>query len=149
LDKKRHHIDFITKNNPTTNMKIGYDNKLGPYVLHTKFLGMNIGSTLSWKTHIEQLISKLSTTCCVINEPCMSHTILIMIYYSLFHFIMNCCLIFGGNSPSSCKIFRIQGRKGVRIITECRSRYSCWNLFKKLKILPLSYSTYLLYSYCI
>jgi hypothetical protein len=34
-------------------MKIGYDNKLGPNVLHTKLLGINIDNTLSWKTHIE------------------------------------------------------------------------------------------------
>jgi hypothetical protein len=50
-------------------MKIGYDNKLGPNVLHTKFLGINIDSTLSWKTHIEQLIYKLSMACYVIGKP--------------------------------------------------------------------------------
>jgi hypothetical protein len=129
-------------------MNIGYDNKLGPSILRTKFLGINIDSTLSWKTHIEQLISKLSTASYVISKLYISHTILIMIYYSCFHSIMNYSLIFWGSSPSSCTIFRMQDKKGVRITVECRSRHSCWNLFKKLKILPLSYSTCLLYSYC-
>ena len=41
------------------NMKIGYDNKLLPNILHTKFLGINIDSALSWRTRIEQRISKL------------------------------------------------------------------------------------------
>jgi hypothetical protein len=129
-------------------MKIGYDYKLGPNVLHTKFLGINIDSTLSWKTHIEQLISKLSTACYIISKPYISHTMLIMIYYSCFNSIMNYTLILWGNSPFSCKIFRMQDKKGVTIIMECRSRDSCWNLFKKLKLLPISYRTYLLYSYC-
>jgi len=40
-------------------MKIGYDNKLLPNILHTKFLGINIDSALSWRTHIEHLISKV------------------------------------------------------------------------------------------
>jgi len=66
IEEKRHHIHFITKNNPTINMKIVYGNKLGPNVLHTKFLGINMDSTLSWKTHTEQLIYKLSTACYVI-----------------------------------------------------------------------------------
>jgi len=118
FEKKRHHIHFKTKNNPTINMKTGYDNKLGPNVLHTKFLGINIDSTLSWKTHIEQLVYKLSTACYVISKPYISHTILIMVYYSHFHSIMNYNLIFWGNLPSSCKIFRMQDKKGVRIIME-------------------------------
>ena len=61
-------------NNPTINMKIGYDNKLIPIILHTKFLGINIDSTLSWRTCIEQLISKLSTAGCVIRsiKPCIA-----------------------------------------------------------------------------
>jgi hypothetical protein len=91
-------------------MKIGYDDKLIPNVSHTKFLGINIDSTLSWRTHIEQLISKLSTACYVIRtiKPYMSHTTLIIVYYSLFHSIMNYGLIFWGNSSYSCKIFRMQ-----------------------------------------
>jgi len=40
-------------------MKIGYDNKLIPNILHTKFLGINIDSSFSWRTHTEQLKSKI------------------------------------------------------------------------------------------
>jgi hypothetical protein len=119
-------------------MKTGNDDKLIPNVSHIKFLGMNIDSTLFWRTHIEELISKLSTACYVIRsiKPYMSHTTLIMVDYSLFHSIMNYGLIFCGNSSYSCTIFRMQ-RKVIRIIMGCRSRDSCRNLFKKLRILPL------------
>ena len=119
-------------------MTIGYDDKLKPNISHTKFLGMNIASTLSWRTHIEKLISKLSTACYVIKsiKPYMSHTTMIMVYYYLFLSIMNYGLIFWGNASYSCKTFRIQ-KKVIRIIMKCRSRDSCSNLFKKLRILPL------------
>jgi hypothetical protein len=76
-------------------MKTGYDDKLIPNILHTKFLVINIDNTLSWRTHTEKLISKLSIVCYVIRsiKPYMSHTTLIMVYYSLFHVIMNYDLI--------------------------------------------------------
>jgi hypothetical protein len=59
-------------------MKIGYGNKLLPYILHTKFLVINIDSTLSWRTHTETLISKLSTACYVRRsiKPYTSHVTL-------------------------------------------------------------------------
>jgi hypothetical protein len=49
---------------------------------------------------------------------------------------MNYGIIFWGNSSHSTKIFRIQN-KIIRIIAGCRSRGSCRDLFKNLKILPL------------
>jgi len=48
---------------------------------------------------------------------------------------------FGGNQPHSEKIFKIQKRV-IRIITNSKARDSCWELFKKLDILPL-YSQYI------
>jgi len=40
-------------------MKSGYDNKLQPNILHNKFLGINIDSALSWRTHTDHLISNV------------------------------------------------------------------------------------------
>jgi hypothetical protein len=110
--EKTHNIHFITKNNQTTNMEIVCDDKLIPIVSHTKFLGINIDSTLSWTTHIEQLITKLSTACYIIRsiKPYTSHTTLFMVCYSIFHSIMNYGLIFWGNSSYSCKILGCKRR---------------------------------------
>ena len=89
--EKTHYIHFITRHIPVIHMKTGYVNKLIPNILHTKFPGINIDSTLSWRMHIEQPVYKLSTACYVIRscKPYMSHITLIMIYYSYFHSIMN------------------------------------------------------------
>jgi hypothetical protein len=102
-------------------MKTGYGNKLIPNILHAKFPGINIDSTLSWITHIEQPVHKLSTACYVIRscKPYMPHTTLIVICYSCFHSVMNYGVIFWGNSSYSSKIFRMP--KGViGIIVGCK-----------------------------
>jgi hypothetical protein len=65
-----------------------------------------------------------------------------MVYYAYFHSIVNYGLIFWGNSSHSVKIFKIQ-KNIIRILTGCRGRDSCRDLFKKLKILPLQ-SQYIL-----
>ena len=59
-----------------------------------------------------------------------------MIYYSYFHSVMTCGLLFWGNSPDSIKIFRLQ-KKITRIMTGCRSTDSCRKLFINLETLPL------------
>jgi hypothetical protein len=57
------------------------------------------------------------------------------------HSIITYDLIFWGNSPYSINIFRIQ--KGIiRIIINAKTRGSCGELFKSLKVLPL-YSLYI------
>jgi hypothetical protein len=45
-------------------------------------------------------------------------------------------IVFWGNSPHSIHTFRLLERV-IRIITNSRSRDSCRELFKKIKILPL------------
>jgi hypothetical protein len=72
----------------------------------------------------------------------MSQETLKMVYYAYFYPIVNCGLIFWGNSSHSVKFFKIQNNI-IRIITGCKSRDSCRDLFKNLKILPLQ-SQYIL-----
>jgi hypothetical protein len=50
---KIHFTQFTTKRSHTMDLKIVYDNRLSPNISHTKFLGINIDSTLSWSNHIE------------------------------------------------------------------------------------------------
>jgi hypothetical protein len=51
-----------------------------------------------------------------------------MVYCAYFHSIMSYRLIFWGNSSHSSNIFKIQ-KTIIRIITGCRRRDSCRNLF--------------------
>jgi hypothetical protein len=66
----------------------------------------------------------------------MSFSSLKLIYYSLFHSVLNDGIIFWGTSSYSQKIVILQ-KRAVRIITGHGSRTSCRNLFKQLKILPM------------
>jgi len=77
---------FKTRNSLSIDMKIAFNNKLIPSALSTKFLGLSIYGTLSWRIHIGHLTTKLGTACYVIRsiQPLMSHKTLLLIYHSLF-----------------------------------------------------------------
>jgi hypothetical protein len=93
---------------------------------------------LSWKCHINQILSKLSSACYAIKviSPLMSEDTLKMIYHSYVHSIITYSIIFWGNSSHNTDIFKIQNQI-IWITTKSRSRDSCKQLFKRLEILPL------------
>jgi len=109
---------------------------------NTKFLVFIIEDSLSWKVHIDQIMSKLHTACFVIQtiQAIMSPETLRIMYFEYIHSIMSYGVIFVRNQPYSDKIFKIQKR--VIRITNSRMRDSCRELFKRLEILPL-YSQYI------
>jgi len=92
--------------------------------------------SLSWKAHIDQMMSKFNTACFVIRTIQETKNGLLCIHTFNYELWNN----FGGK-PHSEKIFKIQKRV-IRIITNSRARDSCRELFKKLEILPL-YSQYI------
>jgi hypothetical protein len=69
-------------------------------------------------------------------KPLMSLETLKIIYNSYFHSIMSYGLMFWGNSALAEKVFRMQ-KRAIRLMMGCRSRVSCRNRFRQLKILPL------------
>jgi len=79
---------------------------------NTKFLGLNIDETLSWKSHINQILLGLSLACYVLKviTPLMSEGTLKIIYHSYVHSIITYGIIFWGNSPLNTVIFKIQKR---------------------------------------
>jgi hypothetical protein len=100
-------------------------------------LGLYIDDTLTWKTHIDNILPKLCSACFAMRsvKPYVSQQILIAIYYSYFHSLMSYGIIFWGQSANSIRIFRLQKRI-IRIMMGCKSRDSCRKLFISLKILP-------------
>jgi len=141
---KTHYLQFNTKNSRDYDLKLNYQGNYVKSSTNTKFLGLNIDDSVSWKAHIDQMMSKLSSICFVIwtIQAIMSQENLRMVYFAYVHSIMSYGLILWGNQPHSEKIFKIQ-KKVIRIITNSRARDSCRELFKKLEILPL-YSLYIL-----
>jgi len=81
-------------------MKINCDNKVINKTKNTKFLGLNIDSSLPWKNHIYQMMIKLSKACYAISyvKHSMSQDTLRIIYFSYFHSILSYGIIFWGNS---------------------------------------------------
>ena len=116
----------------------------------TKFLGLIIDSTLSWKDHITELTPKLNKACSVIRTLTFprSPEVLRMVYFSCFHSIMSYGIIFWGNSHYSNNIFKIKKRI-IRIMTNSNRRDTCRPLFNQLRILPLSISVHIFFtSFC-
>jgi len=105
--------------------------------------------SLSWKTHIDQMMIKLNRSWYAIRyvKHFMSQDTLRTIYFSYFHSSLSYGIIFWGNSAYSSNIFKIQKRI-IRIIMNARNRDACLHLFKNLKILPLK-SQYIFFSFLI
>ena len=123
---KTYFLQFRPKNSYEINIKISCDNKLIKETKNTKFLGLDIGSSLSWKDHIDQMMFKLGKACYAIRyvKHFMSQDALRTIYFSYFHSILSYGIIFWGNSAYSSNIFIIQ-KMIIRIIMNTRNRDSC------------------------
>jgi hypothetical protein len=108
-----------------------------------KFLGLHIDETLSCKLHIDKLVSKMNSACYAVRtvKGFMSLETLKMIYFAYVHSIIEYGIILGGNTPNSITVFRIQ-KWIIRVIMNVRTRDSCRDLFKNLKILTM-YSQYI------
>jgi hypothetical protein len=102
---KTHYLQLNTKNSREHVLEINYQ---GNYVRSsplTKFLGLIIGDFLSWKAHIDQMMSKLNTVCFVIRL--LQALTLRKVYFAYVHSVMSYGTILGGNQPYSEKIFKI------------------------------------------
>jgi len=135
---KTHFLQFFRKKHNEIKMQLISSNKIITNINGTRFLGLITDSSLSWKDHIIELTSKLSSTCYAIRaiKPFMSLDVMKMIYYPYVHSVMSCGIIFWGNSHLNGSIFKVQKRI-IRIITNAGKRDSCHQLYKQLQILPI------------
>jgi hypothetical protein len=76
--------------------------------LYTKYLGLIVDNTLSWRPHIDHLINKLSIACYVIIsvKPYVNTNAVIMIYHSFLQTVMDYGIIFWGNPPPFSVVLR-------------------------------------------
>jgi hypothetical protein len=142
---KTNHVQFTaSNNNPRTEIKIAYDNKLITTISNITFLGIHIDDKMSWKCHTEHISLKLSVVFYIIRsiKPYTSINTLKMVYHSYFNSIINYGLPFWGNSAQVIKIFIMQ-KNIIRIMLGHRRWDSCRILFRELEILPLT-SQYIL-----
>ena len=139
---KAHYMQFMAKSKPAVVVHIGYKDNPINIICSTNFLGLTLDSTLSWKTHTDQLSFKLNSACCIIRslKSLISTKNLRTVSYG--HSIMAYGIIFQGNSPYINNIFKLQ-KRAIKIIMNVDNRVSCRELLKKLNILPL-HSQYIL-----
>ena len=99
---KTHFLQFLTKKHIEITLKIFASNSVITNTNSTKFLGLIIDNTLSWRDHIVELTSKLNKACYAIRaiKPFMSLDVLRMIYFSYVHSVMSYGIIFGGKFTS-------------------------------------------------
>jgi hypothetical protein len=135
---KTHFLQFITMHYDDHDMYSNTSYKLPTNSEYIKFLGLNIDAKLSWKNHINYLVTKLSSACFIMRaiKPIMSLGILRMIYFAYIHSVLTYRIVFWGNSSYTIKVFRIQ-KKVIRIIVGLKKYDSCRNSFKEINILPL------------
>ena len=63
---KTHYLQFNMKNSRDYDLKLNYQGNYVRSSTNIKFLGLIIDDSLSWKAHIDQMMSKLNTVCFVI-----------------------------------------------------------------------------------
>ena len=61
--EKTHLLHFVTKKQAEIQQQIVISNTLIKNISSTRFLGLIIDNTLSWKDHITEIIPKLNKTC--------------------------------------------------------------------------------------
>jgi hypothetical protein len=103
-------IQFMPKNSSSIHFDIMHGNKKIANVYTTKFLGLTLDNALSWRTDIDVIIPKLSSASFAMRVvmPFLFQDSLKMVYYSYFHSVMTCGLIFWGNSHYSNILFKLQ-----------------------------------------
>ena len=108
--EKTHFMQFVTKNIYLIYLYITHEHKKIAYVCNTKFLGITLDITLTWKIHVDTIIPKLSSTWFAIQavRPSLFQESLKIVYYFYFHSVMTYGIIFWGNSYYSKKVFRFQ-----------------------------------------
>jgi len=122
---KTHYIHFMAKSKLAGIAHISYKDNPINITSCTNFLGLTLDTTLSRKTHIDQLSLKLSTACYIIRslKSIISTRNLRTIYFSYAHSIIAYGIIFWGNSSHSNNIFKLQ-KRAIRIIMNVDNRVS-------------------------
>jgi hypothetical protein len=120
-------------------IQIIYQKKIIIGINNTKFLGLELDKSMSWKNHVQKILPKLRSACYLARRmyPCCKSNALGMIYFAYFDADMEHGIIFWGDSVESKRIFQKQKRI-IRIMTGCSSRISCGTLFQKLLIFTLT-----------
>jgi hypothetical protein len=141
---KTQYIQFVTKTSSLIYLHIMCKNKEIANTCNTKFLGLTLDNTFSWKNHIDTFVPKLSSACFAVRAvtPFLSQEFLKMVYFSYFRSIMSYGLVFWGNSYRSNTVFKLK-KIIIRIMMGIRDRVM-QRIFQKIKNITITVSIYIL-----
>jgi hypothetical protein len=132
----------MTKSSYFIDIIIGYNNEFITST-STKFLGIVIENSLSWKAHTDQMIPKLCTAChrIITIKTLMSQDTPKLVYCSHFY----CLMIeqYSGEVLHTVFLSSEYKKRGSRIITQSRPTDCCRELFKKLKHFTILIAIYI------
>ena len=132
-------LQFGTEKNRQLDTQVSLGNKQITDIHSTKFLGLTLDTSLSWKHQVKKFKSKLNIACYTIRsiKLIMSLELLRMTYFSYVNSILSYGKIFWGISSYNTTIFKIQKRK-IRVIMSSGRRDSCHELFTQLNSCSLN-----------
>jgi hypothetical protein len=115
---------------------IEYDHRSITAITETKFLGLIIDDTVSWKQHSEYIVNKLASACFASRNIRSLVTLdtLRSIYFAHVHSIMSYGIMFWGGSTNAQKVF-LMLKRIIRVMMNRRPRDSCRKIFKMMKIM--------------
>ena len=96
---KTYFLQFLTKSDNAINMQVSFGNRKIATTQSLKFLGLTINTTLTWKHHVGELMSKLNKACYAITsiKPFMSLDVLRSTYFSYAYSILSYGIVFWDN----------------------------------------------------
>jgi hypothetical protein len=107
---KNLYMEFLSMNYYNVTTKGNYDEICLTNVTETKFLGLIIDDTLTWKQHIEYLKKNISLACFALRniKDTVSLDALKLTYFANVHSIISYGIILWGNSSYANKVFKLQ-----------------------------------------
>ena len=132
---------IIFGNRPITKgAKIMINNVEIERVFETKFLGVTIDNKLNWKTHINNIRTKISKTIAVMYrmKPMLNQKSLYMLYCSLVLPYMSYCVeVWGNNYKTAIKPIVLLQKKAIRLVSKSEYYAPTNPLFIDLQTLKL------------
>jgi len=97
---KTQFLEFRTNHYSNDIIQSAYDIKGITIVTEARFLGLTLDNTLSWKKHIEQVVSKMCSACYALRniKSVVKEDTLKMIYFAHIHSLLSYGTILWGNS---------------------------------------------------
>ena len=137
--RKTHYMIFTPRNKIVDDINVQLCDNVIERVYVTKFLGVQIVSQLTWKTHIEYTCKKLSKSVGILSKARkkLYRSSLITLYYAFaYPYFIYCNAVWGKNYPTTLDRLIMLQKKLVRIIT-CSPFRAHTELFFANRILNL------------